>query len=560
MSVLVIGHQNPDTDAVCSAIAYADLLAQTHYPDAVAAMCGTPNARTDFVLKTAGLPPPVLVMDVRPTAASISRKKILLAHESEPFFEVYRRMREHRLKAVPVVSDEGKVVGMLSLLNILQLLLPSEGDPAGDRFVDTCLSRICDVLKGELIHDVDASREERLVMMIGAMSVEQFSKKLKNWDARQIILVTGDREDVHQVALDYGVRCLVVTGGCRLDAGLLEKAKENAVSVLYSPHDTTRSALLIKSARAITPIIDRSFLSFPGSALVREILGRVQHEEQHLYPVVDGEGFLTGVFTKSDLIKPETTELILVDHNEFGQAVRGVEDARILEVVDHHRLGGGLSTREPIRFINEPVGSTCTIIARMFREKALMPRPPIALCLVAGIVSDTLNLTSPTTTDVDRSMLRWLEPVCGVKLSGFIPDLFSKGSTLQTRDAEGVLMGDCKVYEVSGWSFAVAQVEELGLQGFWPRKDELAQELERYVHRKGLHFACLMITDITTHESLLMISDCDVLASVMGFPEVEARLFKISGVVSRKKQLLPHLMQILSRISSVTAEPSALVE
>lgn len=551
MPIYVIGHQNPDTDAICSAIAYADLLRQTTYPEAVAAACGAPNARTEFALDKAGLDPPRLIMDVRATAKSISRREVLFSTEHEPFFEVYRRMREHRLKTVPVVSESGQVAGMLPLLNILQLLVPSDEDPAGDRYVHTSIRRITDVLQAVEGYVVEEDEEEDLALMIGAMSLESFAERLHQWPPEQVILVTGDRPDIHRVGLEYGIRCLIVTGGYRLDDNLMELAREKEVCVLYSLHDTTRTALLVKSARPIFPIIERNVMSFTENTLMNDIARQIQSLDQDLdlYPVVDSEGQLTGVFSKSDLINPNRVKLVLVDHNEFGQAVRGADEAEVLEVVDHHRLGGGMITREPIRFVNEPVGSTCTIVARMFREKAIMPRPPIALCLVSGIVSDTLNCTSPTTTDVDRSMLKWLEPACGLNIPDFVSELFSRGSTLKQQDAEGVLNADRKDYDINGWKLGVAQVEELGLQLFWDREDELSEAILEARERKGTDFECLMITDITQHESLLLTTPMHLIETHIGYPEVAQNLYKMSGVVSRKKQLLPHLMQILGRLS-----------
>jgi manganese-dependent inorganic pyrophosphatase len=308
--------------------------------------------------------------------------------------------------------------------------------------------------------------------------------------------------------------------------------------------------VLIKGAKLIHNAIRSKFLKFHPGARAEQIRKQVQGVNQMAFPVVDDDDRLVGVFSRASLLDPVRTKLIMVDHNELNQAVDGAEEADILEVLDHHRVGGGLITREPIRFINKTVGSTSTLVVRLFQARELEPAPGIALCLAAGIISDTINLTSPTTTDVDRDCLAWLADHVDGDLAEFTEAFFAAGSALTSSTPDQILNGDCKRYTEGPYRLSIAQVEELGLQHFWRRREELQSALDAYAVAGDLHFACLMITDITIHKSYLMVAGEDALIEAIDFPEVEDDVYELDGVVSRKKQLLPALIQRLHRIDS----------
>lgn len=547
MNTHVIGHRNPDTDAICSAIAYADLLRRTRDPGAVAAACGTANLRTKFVLKKAGLNHPRLLMDVRPTTSDICRRNVLACRADEPFMEVYRRMQQHRLKAIPVVDAERRVVGMLSLMRLMHLLIPDEQDLGEQRILNSTLARVRSVLGGSFQNEVDIQKNEQFVMFIGAMSRDGFQDRIRNYPSDRLLVLVGDRPSIQEAAIEMGVRSVIVTGGFKMNPDLVAAAKAKNVAVIASPLDTAMTALLVRTAKAVSEAMNTDFVSFRSHELVHTIRDEVQDAGQDLFPVLDDEEKLLGVFAKSDMIEPQPARLVLVDHNEYSQAVQGAPEAQILEVIDHHRIGGGLVSREPIRFINDVVGSTCTMIARMFRQQAIMPEPGIALCMASGIISDTLNLQSPTTTDVDRDMLAWLRHYVDVDLDAYATEFFAEGSTLSISSPEEVLASDRKTYTENGWTLAVSQAEELGMERFQERKADLLTCLEEYVRGNNVDFACLMITDITTQSSLLLATGHPKLLSAVDYPALERNLFDLPGIVSRKKQLLPQLMWIANR-------------
>ncbi|WFB35011.1 putative manganese-dependent inorganic diphosphatase [Kiritimatiellota bacterium B12222] len=546
--VYVIGHRNPDTDAICSAIAYADLLRRTRFPEAIAAACGTANLRTKYVLKTANILHPKLVMDVRPTTSQICRTNVMVTQKDEPFMEVYRRMHQHRLKAIPVIDNERRVIGMLSLLQLMHMLIPDEHDLGEQRILNSTLSQVRSVLGATFQNEVDIHKKEQLVMFIGAMSRDGFKERIKNYPTDRLMVLVGDRPSIQLEAIKMGVRVIVITGDFKINDELLLKAKEKGVVVISSPLDTAMTALLVRTAKPISQAMETEFIMFDDHDLLHTIRDKVQDASQDLFPVVDDEEKLYGVFAKSDMIDPQPARLILVDHNEYGQAVQGAQEAQVLEVIDHHRIGGGLMSREPMRFMNDTVGSTCTMIARMFRQQAIMPEPGIALCMASGIISDTLFLKSPTTTDVDRDILSWLRHYLPVNLEDYAREFFAEGSTLSISSSEEVLASDRKTYTENDWIISISQAEELGMERFWERKDDLLETLNLYIKTSNDDFACLMITDITTQASYLLTAGNAAIIAAIDYPSIDKNLYDLPGVVSRKKQLLPQLMYILNRV------------
>ncbi len=546
--VYVIGHQNPDTDAICSAIGYAELLQRTTYPDAEAACCGGLNPRTRWVLEQAGLEPPKLIMDLRPTAEMICRADVVQARADETFLDVYQRMEQADIRSIPVVDDGGKVIGIASVQDLLQLLLHNVSDRLHARRVRTNLANIARTLEAHIDCGTELDVEQDFVLTVSASSEETVDMRLHQFPGRELVLVVGDRPEIHRRALEYGVRAIVLTNSAHLPAELLEVARGQGCTVISCPHDTASTTQLIRCSRRIAEAVDRGILMVGARTHIHGIRQEIQHSSQPLFPVIREEtGQLTGVFSKSDLLEPPRQRLVLVDHNELSQAVPGAADANILEVIDHHRLSGNLVSREPIRFINEPVGSTSTIVARLFQMQGEKPSPAVAMCLSAGIISDTLKLTSPTTRGMDRAMLGWLAGQAGIVVDDFARDFFAAGSLLRGAPSGAILNTDRKEFTEHGWRISISQIEELGLDEFPARRDELQGALEELRREKGVDFACLIVTDIRRHFSLLLTAGSAAVVKEIDYPQLGPDLFEMDGVVSRKKQFFPFISRVLAR-------------
>ncbi len=552
-TIFVIGHRNPDTDAICSAIGYAAFLRESKSVDAVPACCGEISVRTAWVLKQAGLEAPRLLLDVRPTASSVAKRKVVTATPEATLLEVNRRMLEHDFRSIPVVDDEGRLVGMPSLTEMAELLMPpSQGANNHHRLVRTSLANIARTLDARRAGTAEASRQvEELILVVAASSAETTRDRANQFDPRKVVLLVGDRPEIHQLALEMGVRCLIVTGGFELPADLEDSARRKRTAVVLTGQDTASAAQLIRFSRPIADALRGGFVSFRSNTPLAEILPIAQQSHQPLFPVIDDEsGLLMGVFSKSDLLDVPRTKLVLVDHNEFAQAVGGADEADILEVIDHHRLSGNLRTKEPIRYINEPVGSTSTIVALMYRMRSLTPDKATAICLCAGMISDTLNLTSPTTTSTDREILAWLGEIAGINSEQFVRDFFAAGSMLRDLAPALAIESDRKEFSENGWRVSISQIEELGLDEFWKREEGLHEALEAVCRAHGLHFACLMVTDITEHNSVLLVAGDERLAAAIEYPQRGKYLHYMPGVVSRKKQLYPYLGRLLSKLAA----------
>ena len=545
--IFVIGHRNPDTDAICSAIGYAEFKRRTGMPEAEAARCGDTNDRIDFVLETFGVPSPRFVADVSPKVRDVMNAEILSVTEDATAAEALGLMDEHDIRVLPVLDADRRCRGLLSLFKLSKFLFPAANRLVDSRRVLSSLENLAHTLGGQLLVGHDAQEEEELILMISAMRIESFTKRIDQYPIEKLAVVIGDRVNVQEVAVSKGVRVLIVTGEEPLDPKIIEAARRNRVSVITSPHDTLTTASLCRSAVAIRHMLNEEFLSFREDAPLSAVRAEAAASGFAVFPVTDAEGRTVGILSKADFLKSVDRKLILVDHNELSQAVSGADEVEIVEIIDHHRLGA-MTTQQPILFRNEPVGSTSTIVADcFFRQNVELPKP-VAGLLLAGLVSDTLNLTSPTTTPRDREILPRLEKIAGVNAREFTDKLFASGSLLTLKPAPQAITTDAKEYRENGHTFSVAQIEEVGFDQFWKRKDELHAALEDYRRGRNYIFSALMVTDVVGQESLMLVAGSKRFIDRIDYPEPQPGVFELRDVVSRKKQLLPYLTHCLQRM------------
>ncbi len=547
--IFVIGHRNPDTDAICAAIGYAEFKRRTGMPEAVAARCGDTNDRIDFVLETFGVPAPRFVADVSPKVRDVMQSQVLSVTPDATAAEALSLMDEHDIRILPVLDSDRRCRGLLSLFKLSKFLFPAANRLVDSRRVLSSLNNLAKTLGGTLLAGSDADREEELVLMIGAMRIESFAQRLETLQPEKLAVVVGDRSNIQSLAIRFGVRVLVVIGGFPVEPHILEAARKKGVSVIASPHDTSTTASLCRSAVAIRHMLNEKFLSFRAEASLNAVKAEAASSGFAAFPVTDEEGRTVGILSKTDFLKPVARKLILVDHNELSQAVQGADEAEIIEIIDHHRLGS-LTTSQPILFRNEPVGSTSTIVADCFFRHGVELPGPIAGLLLAGLVSDTLNLTSPTTTPRDGEILARLETLAGVNARQFTEKLFASGSLLTLKSAPQAIATDAKEYREQGLAFSVAQIEEVGFDQFWKRKDELLTALENYRVRQKYIFAALMVTDVTCQQSLMLVAGEKRFVDRIDYPEPQPGVFELRDVVSRKKQLLPYLTHCLEWMKS----------
>ena len=468
--------------------------------------------------------------------------KMCLATALTPGFRGFDLMRQRDIRMLPVVDADLVPLGALILKRMTEhLFLPRSGRPIRQVFSSPQAMQTC--LQANVMNMVDGERTEELDLFVGAMSLESFRQRLSDTDPRRIVVLCGDRRNIQEHAIQLGIRALVVSGGFGVADDLVVAARENRVSILCSPHDTATSALLARLSTPVRYLADADVpRAHPDDRLdeIRKVLLRGTAPG---VMVIDDNGRVCGVGTKSNLLRPSPLKLILVDHNELTQAVPGADQVEILEIIDHHRLGN-FHTELPIRFINQPLGSTCSVVATLYRQAGLEPAPKIASLMLAGLLSDTVLLKSPTTTDTDRQLLAWLEHCSGLDASVFGQQMFRAGSTLAAyQDIESLLTADFKEYDVDERRFGIGQVEVVTFQEFDDRQNEIAKGLETLVHKRNLALAGLLVTDIVQQNSQLIVRGEKALVAAVGYPQISAGRFDLKGVLSRKKQLMPHLLR-----------------
>jgi len=562
--IYVIGHLNPDTDAICAAVGFAEYLRVAEGKDALPLRCGSIPTRVKWVLEQAGVPVPQLVTDIRTTARLISKKCKVTVSEGDTFLKVYRAMQESGMESLPVVSDQGEIRGILDFTQLMQLLMPEIS--SGTKAVKTVYvspQKVLESLKGTSVGAEVTEAEEELVMFVGASSAESTKAGLVR-DAglglsKTQLVICGNRTELQRTAIENQVRMMVVTGGYDVEPELIELAKVKGVKIICCKYDTATTVQLIRCSRmvdtALGTALGNEFLCVDADEAVSEIRAKLSVAQQEIFPVVEkGTLNLLGVFTKADLVAPPSTKIVMVDHNEYSQAVKGIEEAEVVEVIDHHRLGGNVVSREPIRFLNEPVGSSSTLIARRFRDRGVPLSKGIALCLSAGLISDTLNLTSPTTTQIDKTLLAWLCDIAEVNPEKFTNDFFASGSLLHLGSPDELINTDRKEFEEAGRFISITQIEEINLDQFDARRAEIEAGLETLCDAKGYDLAIAAVTDITKHVSFILAKGDARIISELSFEHKDDGLIVAQNVVSRKKQIFPAVCEAIFNAKGTLVE------
>jgi manganese-dependent inorganic pyrophosphatase len=551
--IYIFGHKNPDADAICSALAYEaykHAIGQTEY---VAARCGNSNARIDAILERFKTPLPRFIGDVTPRVGNIMQSMVRTVTKQSTCAGALELIDQYDVRALPVVDDAGQIEGLVSIFQLGEFFIPKPREPRAMRRVQTSVQSIIDSLNAKVLHADNVDEIEELFVRIGAMDIRSFGSHHNETGltSDRSIIVVGDRRDIQERCLELGVRLLVITGALEVDEEVVQRARECNISLIVSPYDSATTSLIIRTATHIDGLFDKKVSCFSAEDHISSVKRRIANSNDPLYLVVNDEKQLIGVFSKSDILRPSRTRIALVDHNELGQAVNGASEVQITEILDHHRLGN-IPTDQPILFINRPVGSTCSIVADLFKTHKLKPEANIAGIMMAGIISDTLLLNSPTATPLESELLNWLSPIAGIEPEALADIIFSAGSVVINSKPSEVISSDCKIYDEGELRFSVSQIEELGFDKFWKSEDALGKALEAYRAKEGLFFSFLLVTDINSHDSLLVVAGNDELKASINYPQRgQSNIYELSGVVSRKKQLIPYVSSLLKAMGVV---------
>ncbi|MGA3171421.1 MAG: putative manganese-dependent inorganic diphosphatase [Chthoniobacteraceae bacterium] len=547
MQTIVIGHRNPDMDSICSAIGYARLKQLMGNPNVIAARAGDTNERIDYVLAKFGVEAPVFIPDLSPRVCDVMERNVVSVRRDSSAYDAIHLIEKERLRGLPVIDEQNRCMGLLSAYRVCQRLFPAREDASNARLIEAPLPSMVETFGGRVVAgELDYSGQRHL-LVVAAMRADSLSVRLGNYAPGEVILFVGDREDAQRLAIEARVKAIVVTGGLEVSKEILAEAEEAGVTVISSDYDTATTVLLARGAVRVDTLISSELFTFTPDTLLEEARKKATSSRHFVFPIVDENGALVGILSKSDFLKPIPRELILVDHNELSQAVHGAEKVRIVEILDHHRIGG-LTSDSPILFWNNPVGSTSTLVALSYRQAAIPVPKPIAGLLLAGVISDTLNLTSPTATVTDREIVEHLCKVAGVDAKELAAEIFAVGSPLLTMTPEQTIQADSKEYQHERGRFVVAQIEELSFSHLAEKQAGLLQALASRVSGQGLLFMALLVTDINTQNSRLLACGAEGFLTEIDFPQRAPNVWELQGVVSRKKQLLPYLLRCVDRM------------
>lgn len=537
----VIGHRNPDTDSIVSAVAYAELKQQLGLQRCFPARAGKLTPQTEYILERFSVAAPEYIPELVPKVGYFLDKEPITAKETGSLWDALEVMDRDNLKILPIVDENGCYKSVLNY-NAFASNITRKINPHRKAIIPTSIPLLISTLNAQPVVVCGGDEVVKSRILVAGSSIESFKEHLLTEIPANALVLTGDREDIQRFSIECGARAVIITNGTSLSKGLRELAEKHKVTVIISPYDTSSTAFLILYSTPVATMADADTKAVSSNSYVRTVREQLTESPSRSLPVVDDNNVVTGIFSEVDLIREPNIDIIMVDHNELGQAVEGLDNYRILEILDHHRLGN-FSTRYPITFINRVVGATSTIVASMYSEKRAVLKPEIAGILLAGILTDTLVLRSATTTDTDREMAEYLAGLVDLDVEEFGKEIFESASRLKNLSVEDILGMDSKNYEACGRKFNVSQVEVGAMVDRWERQDEVLEALFERCAKNELYFAALMVTDIVALNSLLLIQGEDEFLKKMAFPLREKNVYVCRDILSRKKQLVPLLIE-----------------
>lgn len=543
--VYISGHKNPDTDSICSCIAYAELKKKLGV-HAVPVRIGSINRETEFVLKYFDAEEPVYLKTVKTQVSDLNIDLINPVSKDISIQTAWHIMQMNNRRILPVADENGKLLGIITLSDITKNymdtlesnILSSSGTP---------LRNIMETLKANLAAGSEKGFHLTGKVVIAAMVPKNMDPFLEKGD----IVLIGDRKESQIRVIKAGVSCLILTCGGKADKEVLDLAGEHNCIVLETNYDTFSAARLIDQSIPIGYIMTKKDLvCFSMTDFIDSIRDQMIQTRYRSYPVIDENGFIKGFISRYHLISPRKKKVILLDHNERSQTVDGIDEAEVLEIIDHHRIGD-IQTGSPIYFKNDTVGSTATLVASMYFENGIMPAKKIAGLMYSAIISDTLNLRSPTSTNLDRKMASRLAEIAEIDTEHFVEQMFQAGSVLSEMSPEQIINYDFKDYTFGKYKIGIGQVNSGNSSDAEHVQEKLLDYMKQARQKSGYSLLLLMITDIVRNGSLILFAGDTAALPRTAFGRADApdgAVF-VDDVVSRKKQVVPLISDAVRSLS-----------
>jgi manganese-dependent inorganic pyrophosphatase len=531
----VTGHRNPDTDSIAAAIGYAELRARQD-PDNtyVPVRLGDLNSQTRWVLDRADAAEPTFLPHVMLRVRDVMQQDFYAAGVDDAIREVGLTMAQDKLDVVPIVDHDGRLAGVMTERALARRYIRESREASTLVDTPTRIAAIAAAVSGEQVAGEDTSVAGRV--WVFAMAADFAESGIREGD----VVVIGNREDAQRRMIERGVALLLISNGLAPSDDILKVAREHGTAVVLSPLDSYVCGRMTTLAAPCSALMDAEPLTVRANDLLEDVTDDIKNVHYRAAVAVDKRGHPIGLVTRSDLVNPVPREVLLVDHAEQGQSVPGIEQAHIVEILDHHHIGS-IETRVPVRATFDPVGSTSTLVLERFRQAGEDPTRPTATVLLGAILSDTVILNSPTTTDRDHEAVRFLEQFLELDAEEFGREMFESGSDAADASVESLLARDLKEYETAEGPMCIAQVETAGkiLAG---RLGELRDALQAQHDRNGHVLTALMVTDILEKHTQLLVAG-DVAAAERAFgTRAENGILDLPGVMSRKKQVAPPLL------------------
>ncbi|MBO6292177.1 MAG: putative manganese-dependent inorganic diphosphatase [Selenomonas sp.] len=540
--IYTIGHRNPDTDSICSAIGYAHLK-QALGENVVAARAGKINAETKYALEHFQVEQPLLLTDLYPRVKDITIDCKIVVKQHDTLRHLGEVMREHDLKSVPVTDSKGVLVGIVTVSDLAQRYFQE----LGMQNLANMRVRYRDIIQATDSQVLVSGEEGEFIkgnVRIAAGSLNTIKSVIKPHD----IVLIGDRHDETIIdCVKQGIACLIVTGNGRVSADVIEEAEASHVFVLSTPYDTYTVARLINQCVPIRRIMHDNPVCFKPMDLLSDIKGAMEENNYRNYPVVEN-GHIVGLVSRDRLMVSERERVILVDHNERGQAVEGIEEAKIVEIIDHHRLGG-IQTSEPIYTHAEPVGCTATIVANMHWHRDIDIPASIAGLLLSAIISDTVLFKSPTCTEYDKMTAKRLAEIAGVDINEYGLAMLKAGSGIGDMTPSEIAKNDLKEFRIGDYRIIVSQISVMDEKEVLDLEPELIEAMGHICDKEGFDMSLVMVTNILEEATTLLYSGSPkTLIGEAFHKDASGTHIYLPGVMSRKKQIIPPLSEAVKRI------------
>lgn len=541
--VYVSGHRNPDTDSICSAIAYSYLLNATNKYNAVPVRLGEINRETEYVLKRFGVEHPVLLKTVKQKVEDLNYDKVTVFSKDLTLKTAWFLLKQQNLKSAPILDEHGQLLGLLSTSNIIEGYM-DQWDSEVLKKAKTPVENVIDTLEANVIYLNESLKVVEGDIHIAAMSGSEAKKRIHEND---VVIVGGDRSDDLEELISVKPSLIVLTGSLTADENVVKKCEEQGISIISTPFNTYQTSQQIVQAIPVEYVMIKGDIKTFSTDDTLDYMKEVMSETRYRgYPVIDLKNRCVGSISRFALLKGLRKKVILVDHNERGQSIPGIEEADILEIVDHHRVAD-IQTVGPLLFRGEPLGSTATIVTKMFDELDVEMPSHIAGLLLGAVVSDTLLFKSPTCTPVDTKIAKKLAEIAGVDIQEFAMEMFKAGTSLVGKTVDEIFNQDFKKFSFDNLQVGVAQVNSMDIEGFLPYKKDMLDYMNKFAEDNNLEFTLLLLTDIINANSEIFVGGPR--------PELVEKAFNVqltecqgtlAGVISRKKQVVPAITAVMS--------------